>query len=107
MAHHWMPGTAGLTAGDRSKQKRWLRSSVDIVPEDYVRGVAHFQRKRIGRFQNWQTVRAIRMTQDIHFPLIYSSGSVGFAKLAARIVNRAVSAAKLSQPFAEVWLDRN
>jgi len=29
MAHHWMPGTAGLTAGDRSKQKRRLRSSVD------------------------------------------------------------------------------
>jgi hypothetical protein len=29
MAHHWMSGTARLRSVDRSKQRRWLRSSAD------------------------------------------------------------------------------
>ena len=41
------------------------------------------------------------------FPLVHSSGFVGFPELATRIINRAIFAAKSDQPFGEVWLDRD
>src|ERR1700676_702021 len=78
-----------------------------VMPENYVGRVAHFQRKRIRRFQNWQTVRAVRMAQDVDLPVLHTSSSVSFAKFAPRIANRAVAGARLHQPFGEVWLDWN
>ena len=46
-----------------------------IVPEDHVGRVAHFQRKRIGRFQNWETVRPIRRTQmDLSILFLHRQG---------------------------------